>query len=152
METTKTCRVCDEAKPLDAFSPRNSSRDGRDGRCKSCSTIYHQARYTRDPQRGWIERALIGARQRARERGLEYALSANDVVVPSYCPVLGVPLVFGNPVGDRDNSPSLDRIYNDRGYVADNVIVTSWRANRLKNNATVHELVRIAQFYQQLCL
>lgn len=40
----------------------------------------------------------------------------------------------------RPNSPSLDRIVPERGYVAGNLRVISNRANTLKNNATIDEM------------
>ena len=42
---------------------------------------------------------------------------------------------------------SLDRKDNRQGYVEDNVIVVSWRANSLRNNATEEELFKLAKFY-----
>lgn len=49
--------------------------------------------------------------------------------------------------GGGANSPSLDRIEPDLGYVAGNAIVISNRANRLKSDATIDELRAIASFY-----
>lgn len=39
----KTCPKCDETKPLDAFPPRKSGRDGRRNECRTC----HGARLRR---------------------------------------------------------------------------------------------------------
>lgn len=69
--------------------------------------------------------------------------------MPEKCPVLGFVLNYEN-TKTADNSPSLDRIDNDLGYVLGNVIVVSWKANRLKSNATVNELEAIAKFYGEL--
>lgn len=72
-----------------------------------------------------------------------------DVTVPQYCPILGLELQPG--VGrTHDASPTLDRIVPERGYVPGNVVVISMRANRLKSDAAVDELRRIASFYDQL--
>jgi hypothetical protein len=49
---------------------------------------------------------------------------------------------------NRINSPSLDRINNNLGYVPGNVIVVSDRANRIKNNATIEELEKIVNYYK----
>jgi hypothetical protein len=45
-----------------------------------------------------------------------------------------------------EGSPSIDRIDNNGGYTVDNIAVISWRANRLKNNATSDELRQIAEW------
>lgn len=39
---------------------------------------------------------------------------------------------------------------NMLGYTPDNVVVVSWRANRLKSDATAGELATIAAFYESL--
>ncbi|WP_145960516.1 hypothetical protein [Novosphingobium meiothermophilum] len=49
--------------------------------------------------------------------------------------------------GGGANSPSLDRIEPELGYVPGNTIVISNRANRLKSDATIDELRAIASFY-----
>lgn len=55
-----------------------------------------------------------------------------------FCPVLGVPLVDGNT--------SIDRIDPSKGYVPGNLQIISSKANRMKNNATVEELRRFAEW------
>ncbi len=89
---------------------------------------------------------LARAKCRAKKAGIPFDLTLADVLVPELCPVLGVRLEWR---GRRtDYSPSLDRIDNARGYVRGNVIVVSWRANRLKSDASSDELRRVAEFYR----
>lgn len=45
MEDTKTCKVCHEAKALDAFHLHPSTRDGRQPDCKQCHNDLSLARY-----------------------------------------------------------------------------------------------------------
>lgn len=94
---------------------------------------------------------LQNARTRARAAGVPFILSVQDIVVPSHCPILGLPLfqVLGKK-GGGDNSPSLDRVIPEKGYVPGNIIVISNRANRLKSDATIAELRDIASFYATL--
>lgn len=90
------------------------------------------------------------ARARAKSKGLEFNLTMESVSIPTVCPVLGITIVpFGDGVGFQDASPSLDRIDNAKGYTADNVIVVSWRANRIKCDATVDEMRRLYEFYSE---
>ena len=96
-----------------------------------------------------ITRLLYGAKSRAKARNIPFDLTARDVELPSFCPVLGIPLELGR--GEQvDGSPTLDRIIPERGYVRGNVIVISWRANRLKSNATIEELSLISDFFTHL--
>lgn len=87
------------------------------------------------------------AKDRARERGIEFAITAADIVIPEMCPVFGTRLTPGTPT-DKDNSPSLDRLDPGRGYVPGNVVVMSYRANRIKNDGTAAEHRAIAAFLE----
>lgn len=82
------------------------------------------------------------ARHRAKKRNVYFDLLPEDIQVPTHCPVFGIPLVIGTSgsQGGSDNSPSLDRIDPSRGYVKDNVRVTSWKANNIKGGATLADL------------
>lgn len=86
---------------------------------------------------------LRGARRRAADLGLPFDITINDIVVPYFCPALGIEIDKG---ASRlsPGSPTLDRIIPARGYVVGNIAVISWRANKLKNNATADELARLS--------
>ena len=92
---------------------------------------------------------LRSAKSRAKKSGLPFTLSDGDISIPATCPVLGIPLK-PSPRGRCDTSPSLDRVDNNKGYVPGNIVVVSWRANRLKNDASSSELRKLADFYQTL--
>jgi hypothetical protein len=82
-------------------------------------------------------------------KGVPFSLSSADISIPKYCPVLGIELrVNERHVGP--DSPSIDRIIPELGYVPGNVIVVSHLANTIKSYATVDQLLRVAAFYQQL--
>lgn len=85
----------------------------------------------------------------AKKRNIEFDLSLtdlNNLTWPITCPIIGLPLKYnkGKPL---DNSYSIDRIDSSKGYTIDNIIVISYKANRLKNNATNKELQQISEFY-----
>lgn len=85
------------------------------------------------------------AKIRASKQGVAFDLDVSDVVVPSHCPILGIPLQVQTGKVGR-NSPSLDRIYPDRGYTKGNVQVVSYKANTMKNNATPEDLLRFSHW------
>lgn len=91
---------------------------------------------------------LGNARSRAKAAGVPCTITVEDIVVPSHCPVLGIALArrLGRK-GGCDQSPSLDRIVPELGYVPSNIVVVSRRANRIKNDATIEELEAVADFY-----
>lgn len=138
----KVCGGCGDTLPSSEFDISRSRKDGLKFFCKKCD---------REAALAWrkqnIGKILFkGARSRARERGIEFSITVDDVIVGSHCPVLGIK--FEVLEGGRDNSPSLDRIDNRFGYVPGNVVVVSNRANRLKSDASVEELETLVRFYK----
>jgi hypothetical protein len=70
-----------------------------------------------------------------------------DIYFPLICPVLGVKLDYSGKEGGRSEfAPSFDRLDPTLGYVRGNVVIMSWRANRLKNDGTAEEHRALADF------
>lgn len=90
---------------------------------------------------------LSHAKHRAKRNQLPFDIDINDIVIPDRCPVLGIEISFSVGI---DHRPSIDRVKNDLGYVKGNIIIVSWRANRLKNDASPSELKMLAEFYGRL--
>ena len=51
---------------------------------------------------------------------------------------------------DNNYSPSFDRIDPKKGYTKNNIVIVSTRANRIKSDATVDEIRKVADFYEKL--
>lgn len=142
-----------------------STRDRR-GKCHVCLRIRARRRYAKDleksrekgrirahtrrgPQRRAYERKIYhknparymlkSAINRARQLGFICTITECDIVIPEFCPLLGLKLERGTGK-QQAASPSLDRIIPTCGYVPGNVWVISHRANELKRDATLQEL------------
>jgi len=106
--------------------------------CKLCNAsymrLYLRLRRLQSPGKALWERA----RRRAKQRGIEFSITKDAIVIPLACPALGITLRLGSQ--RTGNSPSLDRIIPTRGYVPGNVRVISDRANRLKGDRGLAEL------------
>lgn len=91
-------------------------------------------------------------RKRARDNGIDFNLEFNEIInnIPEYCPILGIPLFWSNENGQTENSPSFDRVNPQKGYTKDNVQIISWRANRIKNNATLQEMIMLGKWAETL--
>ncbi len=85
-------------------------------------------------------------RQNARQKGQEFKIKFTEIVIPFYCPLLGIPLNYFSENNRADDHPSFDRINNNKGYLTGNVQIVSWRGNRLKNDGTSEEHRKIADF------
>ena len=102
-----------------------------------------------DPQsRDYKLHMLRRAKARARRRNIFFDLKLEDIQIGTHCPILDIEYGVGS---ERwYNSPSLDRIDNNRGYEPDNVIVVCMMANSVKNQATPDQIRAVADFYQEL--
>jgi hypothetical protein len=90
----------------------------------------------------------LASKRRARAVGLPFSITPADLEpVPSVCPVLGIPIEYAARGINNPNAASVDRVDNSKGYVPGNVIIVSFRANELKSNATLAEIMAIAAFY-----
>jgi hypothetical protein len=91
------------------------------------------------------KRMLVDARKRSKKAGSPFNLELSDIVIPKRCPILNIPLQVseGQP---SDGSPSIDKIIPELGYVKNNVQVISYRANTIKNCASLDELIAIGKW------
>lgn len=161
----RVCQLCGVTKPLNDFLKNRCHAGGREPVCKSCGNTRREEFRNADPSRHrgyWRKWYLAGgnryktsillsdARRRARDYGLDFDLTADDIVIPELCPVLGITLRLDMPEGRRgtacDDSPSIDRVDSAHGYVRGNVRIISWRANRIKNDGNAEEHERIAAY------
>jgi hypothetical protein len=82
----------------------------------------------------------VAAKRRARIHKLPFTISPKDIVIPEYFPVFPLIKLELGTREDHENSPSLDQVVPGVGYTLNNVWVISYRANRIKHNATLDEL------------
>jgi hypothetical protein len=87
------------------------------------------------------------SKARARTGKIEFDLKPEDIPLPDHCMILGLKLDY-TVVGLKvlPEAPSLDRIDNSKGYVKDNIQVISHRANKLKNDGSLEELVLLGKW------
>ena len=101
-----------------------------------------------------LEDLVEAARQRARKFNLPFTLKIQDLreIITTRCPVFDFKFEINkqNTKNNWRNSPSLDRIVPDKGYVKDNIIIVSLMANVIKNQATPKEIQKVATFYKKL--
>jgi len=99
-------------------------------------------------------KVVYRARQRAKIDGRECTLEPRDIVIPKFCPVLGIELIekkgMGRPSGEATNdSPSIDRIENSKGYTKDNICIISNKANKLKRDGHIEEIIPLLVFLME---
>lgn len=94
-------------------------------------------------------RKFASKKANAKRVGTIFTISFGEIEWPMVCPVLGIPIDY-SATGISENSPSLDQIVPGKGYVPGNVAVMSWRANRIKNDGTLEEHVKVVTWLEKV--
>jgi hypothetical protein len=144
----KVCTTCNEEKFVFEFNRKRSTKDGLQFSCRDCQK---KQRIALAEARGSIlnrvEAMYKRAKFNAHQAGRKFTITKEliESLYVTRCPILGIDLNWGPEAQEsNDCSPSLDRIRSDLGYEPGNVWIISWRANRLKSNATPQELQAVA--------
>jgi len=135
-----------------SYKNKNDPTQGIRDNCKTCSA--ERAKKEREKRKeNWknepARHMLNNSKQRAKRSGIEHNITIDDIIIPDFCPVLKIKLETGTRRNNQ-NAPSIDRIDNNKGYVKGNIMVMSVRANKLKKDATMEELIMIGNFYKTL--
>ncbi len=137
----KCCGRCEKDLSRDLFMPEKNKRGGLKDICRECYSIYRRIKHRNDPRL----QMLHAAARRARLKNLPFTITAEDIIIPEFCPLFYWVKLIVNDGLRQDNSPSLDRIDNSLGYTPNNIRVISYRANRLKSNATTEEMIALGK-------
>jgi hypothetical protein len=139
-EHHKRCRGCDAILPFSEFHRQKQTLFGINNHCKACRLPKSAHQYaSKSLERLMVERA----KARADVKGVPFDLNHTDITIPEVCPALGIPL-YRTPGVLSDNTPSLDRIRPELGYVPENIVVISNKANKIKSDATPDEIMAVA--------
>lgn len=87
------------------------------------------------------------ARTRSRQKGTEFTIVKEDVIIPEICPILEIPLTKGD--GYLPNAMSLDRVDNNKGYIPGNIRVISRKANLMKSSLTIDVLEKLIKYIKK---
>ena len=165
MEKTKICLGCCRDLSVKLFSKDKYRKDGLRYKCKECSakefssykeTNNYLERLERtkqkrkdtkevNPIKVWAHTVFHGAKARSKKLNLEFDITKEWIIqnAPTHCPLLGIELNFASDRSSWD-SASIDRIDSNIGYIKSNCKIISFKANRIKSNATADELELIA--------
>lgn len=165
----KTCRTCEQTLVVAEFTKNKAAKDGLQSVCKSCDKqrqlkrridkkdelLAYGRQYQAKKRTDFTHRLqmlLNASKQRAALKNREHTITLADIQqkypVDGKCPIFGITLQF-NSVGFRDNSPSIDRIDSTKGYTHDNIQIISWKANSIKRNASLEELILLVNYLNQ---
>ena len=150
LEDIKKCKKCCRCKlykPLENFNYKHRIRKT----CFECYAIRSQMEFVNWRNDNPIKALLKGAKNRAKKGKLIFNLNESDILIPKYCPILGIRLRNKGHKKYKPyyNCPSIDRLDNAIGYISSNIIICSYRANTLKSNGTLKEFRKIYKFLKK---
>jgi hypothetical protein len=144
MVESKPCTKCGEVKPFSEFSKKEA-------RCRVCSTEYKRRGRSEKP----FHYLATDKRSASKRAGIPCNLTGEylESIWTGFCPVFKTPLRKPYEGGRKEkiskNTPSLDRLRPDMGYVKGNVMFISDFANTIKSTATAEEVQAVATWLQQ---
>ena len=172
----KKCSKCGLEKNYSEFFKDSRLKSGYRSDCKECHLIvqksYKKINHDKIEQKrkeyqnipevrkrinqrslNWnknnVEKTLLSAaKKRAKNRGIEFNIDINDILIPKICPILKIELKRSDGKLSY-NSPTIDRIDSSMGYVKNNIQIISHRANTLKSNASFEEIEKIYNWFKE---
>lgn len=99
-------------------------------------------------------RSLVNAaKHRSKKNNISFDLTSDYLMsiwpIDNCCPILHTPFTFSEHESSKCQSASLDKIIPSLGYVEGNVQIISFKANRIKNNATAAEILAVADYLRR---
>lgn len=138
---TKRCSKCGKVKPVNEFWKSRSSKDGLQSGCKKCCKEGGKKYKLKYPHRWWSS----GTRSLHRGRGYKINITLDELeklAKPiTHCPICDIKLdwSYGSKGKAKFNSPTLDRINNEKTLTKKNVWIICYSCNRTKSNKTMKE-------------
>jgi len=115
-------------------------------RRKAQKREYYRAQKPRRNIGNWAILAVNQKRCVCKSRGIPFDLTPEDIIIPEFCPILGIRLEISTNKS-KASSPSIDRIFPEKGHVRGNVRVISHKANAMKSDCTDPEVfLRLAEY------
>ena len=173
----KKCYTCQIVKNYNEFYKNKSSRDGYSSQCGKCNNEQNKLFAKNNPEirkkrdikyrlnhseeikekdriryvRDYKKIMLSHAKGRANRKNLPFDMNLEDFQIPEICPIFGIKIEIGiGKTTIQPNSPTLDRIIPEKGYVKGNIQVISSKANIMKSNATPEEMIKLGEHGRKL--
>lgn len=142
----KICGKCNIRKLASDFYKNRKTKDGYHYYCRTCLIETSNKRRKEDPR----YRLWVSSYCNAKNKEVPHTIKVSDIPMPETCIYLGIKLDYRH-ASERNgkryrvyNAPSIDRIQPRLGYIPGNIQVISDLANRMKQDATIQELVAFA--------
>lgn len=157
----KACTLCNQEKELDQFLKDKHASGGYRNQCKEClrqrnkeqrvwenrkESYNASMRKYRSTAKGAIHTSYQASKSRAKRDGIPFDIDLEYVTELFYqqngkCALTGEDMI---PKSGR-TSPSLDKMTPELGYVRGNIQWTTWKANCMKQDLNMDELIQFCK-------
>lgn len=151
---SRNCHICKEKYKIKARENREKAR--KNNMCTSCYKRKSEnnctsCRICLDSRSkiSVVTKLFSQAKFRAKKYNKEFNIDKSDIILPKFCPILNIELQENDDFC-RDNSYSLDRIDNSKGYIKGNIQIISHKANQIKSNSTIKELELLLNYLKSI--
>lgn len=153
---TKICSKCGKEKPITEFYKDKSSKDGLYYWCKECSCKHNKERYRKNkkkiieyikkyrrdnPIKVWCKDTIRNHKQKRYKVLFNWEELLSIAKKTKHCPICETKLDWKLGVGLNNNSPTLDRINNDKILTLNNIQIVCWKCNTAKGQMTMKEFI-----------
>jgi hypothetical protein len=110
-----------------------------------------RSRVYRKTKRGHLATYLDNAKARAKAKQIAFDLDLDflESIATDECPIFKTKFVWGQIRDQERETPSLDRIIPELGYIRHNVVFISAKANGIKQEVTETELYAVADWLHE---
>ena len=110
-----------------------------------------RSRTYRKTKRGHLATYLDNSKARAKAKQIAFDLDLDflESIATDECPIFKTPFVWGEVRDQERETPSLDRIIPELGYIRHNVVFISAKANSIKQEVTETELYAVADWLHE---
>lgn len=149
------CCLCKQILPDSYFynKKQNGSYGKKCNGCRSCCQRIARRSYRKHKSsnlkriHSTPEKTIYNRlKAKCKKKNIIFTITIDDIKIPSKCPVLGIDIIL---FSGSDNSPSVDRLVPELGYIKGNINIISNKANRIKNNSTPEELELVLFWYRK---
>lgn len=128
-------------KPVSATNIKMKEREERSSKVKE---------FRKDADSEFKYKKYLRKKSSAKAKGIHFDIEFENIEWPLMCPLLGIQLNYSS-CNKRNgyDTVTFDRIDPSKGYTLGNVVICSDRANRIKNDGTFEEHMKIANFIKE---
>ena len=141
---TKFCYKCKTEKPIAEFNKDRSNKGGLQKRCRKCDNQYRREWFRKNPIKTWCSQTIRNHKTDDYIVDIKRDELMKMAIKTKKCPICGITLDYSFGTKNNKlwiNSPSLDRINNEKFLNLDNIQIICRRCNATKLNRSMKEFV-----------